>query len=493
MRRLFLAGFLGTAWACGPPAEAPVFAHFAALEEGLGAARTRVQAELDGALEATAPAEPLEPGHVAGLVHMLAYSTGRIAELPLEEITTLGDAAVPALAELATRSDHDSGERLAACALLARVATPLACEQLMVLVERAPENWLRSQAAWRLAETDADWLVPRMLLRLKYEKDPETVIWLANALSSLGNFEGLATLWRLEREAPTQELSVRARERLDAIAEGQGIESAQLHWQLWQVDDPEGRVFNSSPSSRLELELWKLIEQLSGAHFQLRGVDDARFQLSRMGAWITPALCASLHDVDVHVRVHSAQCLERMGPRASAAGPALIEALADPSLANQAAAALGRVGYPPAEPALSAALADKAAAHELRVAAAAALGRLGLAASAEVLTATLNRSAEPGDLRQVAATALVRLGLGDRGAACLLEALEDPAADRGAAEETLERWLNGREDQAAQDLFTSWLELAPPPGLIPSSAQDLSRRAARRSLLKAAWSGLGLK
>ncbi|MCB9916745.1 MAG: HEAT repeat domain-containing protein [Planctomycetes bacterium] len=468
---------------CGEPAAPPAsFAHRPVLAEGLARARAAVPADPE-------PGAALEEGHVSGLVEMLANSTGRMREVPLEEIGALGDAATAELAVLAHRADYEAPERLAAVELLAKLGTPRACEQLMQLVEKAPESWMRAQAAWRLGQTDADWLVPRMLLRMKYETDNDTVVWLADSLATFGNYDGLRVLWSFANEGATDELRATARARLDDIARRAGVASAEQHWELWNVADPEG-VLQRTPSARLVLEAWKAIDQLSGEHFQLRGVDDARFQLSRMGAWVVPLLCEALHDDDVYVRVHGAQCLERMGPRAVASGPTLLDALSDPSLAIEAAAALGRVAYPDAEPKLRELLLAATTRHELRVACAAALGQLGLGASLAPLEQVANDAAEPRDLRQTAAVALVRAGAGDRAAAYLRDALADPLADQPGAEEALELWLRGRTDAAAKELLAAWSALAPPPGTFPTTAQADARRAQRHALLVEAWARL---
>ena len=471
--------------ACSAEApELPVFEHYPALARGLARAEADVGAEAAAAPETS---EAPEEEHVAGLVHMLANSRGRMRELPLEEITTLGDAAVPDLVVIAANSEHDAAERIAACELLAKLATPLASEHLCQLVERSPDSWVRAQAAWRLGTTGADWLVPRLLLRLKYETDPETVVWLASTLGAYRNYDGLAVLWRFRNDAgSSEELRNSAQERLESLARDAGLDSPEQHWELWNVSDPDGRLLNESPSPRLRLEMWKWISQLSGEHFQLRGVDDARFVLSRMGSWVVEPLCEALHDEDVYVQVHAAQCLERMGSRATTAGPTLVEALADPGLAAQAAAALGRIAYPSAEPILRSRLQDRGTAHELRVACAASLGELGLGSSVRPLEALLLDETEPFDLRQVSANALVRLGAGDRAAAFLIEALGDPDADQPGAEEQLERWLREREDEAGRALLESWDALAPPPGIIPTTQQARERRAARRALFESA-------
>lgn len=475
------AGALLQGCAEGPP-RPPAFEHYAARARGLAEARA--------ALDEEAPTEAPDPENVAGLVHTLASADGSMRELVLADIRSLGDGASAQLAVIAAATEGDPRERAAALELLGALDAPQASEHLVQLVEKSPESWVRAHAAWRLSSTSADWLVPRLLLRLKYEEDAETVIWIADALAAHGNYDGLAGLWRLSREAATEALRASARERLDAIAARAGLTSAEENWQLWNQGDPEGRLAQPAPSPRLVLAVWERIDQLSGEHFQLRGVDDARFVLARMGDWVTGPLCEALHDEDVYVRVHAAQCLERMGPRASAAGPTLLQALADPSLAPQAAASLGGIRYPDAQPTLVALLEEPTTSHELRVACAAALGPLGLAASIAPLERMVTDASEPADLRLAAAGALVDLGAGERGADYLLEVLADPDGDRPGAEVRLEAWLRSRDDEAARELLAAWEALDLPPGVIPTQEQAEARRAKRHELLAGAWSRL---
>ena len=88
----------------------------------------------------------VDPEHVSGLVSMLAHSTGRERELPLEEMRLLGEGATPRLAAIATETGRADEERAAACELLAAVGGDPALEQLLTLFERAPEGWLRANA-----------------------------------------------------------------------------------------------------------------------------------------------------------------------------------------------------------------------------------------------------------------------------------------------------------------------------------------------------------
>lgn len=465
---------------CGDPAPpAQAFAHYPALAQGLADAEEAV------ARETPPPAEldEVEPEHVTGLVHMLANSRGRTRELPLEEIGTLGDGATPILASIAANTEHDGNERMAAVELLAKLATPLATEHILQLAEKSLESWMRAQAIWRLGEIEAaDWVIPRLLHRFKYEKDEETAIWLASTLAAHGNYSGLEALWRLQGEATTEEVRARAAERLQTLATEAGAESVEALWQLWYAADPERLLHRESPSPRLVREVWRQIEQLGGEHFQLRGVDESRFILSRMGAWATVPLCSALHDPDRYVRLHTAQCLERMGPRAVNSGPALVEALADPTFAGNAAAALGRIGYPSAEPVLRRLAADPGTSHELRVACTAALGSIGLSASLVTLEELL-ASDTPIDLRQAAAHALIVMGAGESGVVFLFGALTNPAADQPGAELSLGLWLAGREDEASKALLEKWRALDPPPGIIFTQEQATEVREQRKELL----------
>jgi len=467
--------------ACGEQAPSGfVFEHYPAVSQGLAAAEKAVA---ESAEAPPAAAQEVDPQHVAGLVHMLANSRGRTRELPLEEIVTLGDGAAPPLAVIAANSEQGENERRAACELLSRLATPLATEHLLQLFEHSPESWIRAQAAWRLGSLGHDWVIPRMLRRFKYEKDEQTVIWMSDALAKLGNYHGLDVLWQLAETAATEELRAAAAERLNTIAAGAECETPRELWDLWFVADADRRLYRESPSPRLVLATWREIEQLSGEHFQLRGVDESRFVLSRLGAWATEPLTSALHDEDVYVRVHAAQVIERMGLRGVEAGPSLVEALSDPTLATEAAAALGSIGYAGAEPVMRALLEDTATDHELRVACAASLGRLGIPASLEALFGQLDSGA-PLDLEQTAADALVRMGSEGAATQFLFRALSNPAADRPGAESSLERWLANREGDDAEALRAAWAALAPPAGVIHTTEEAARRREARKQLLE---------
>ena len=469
--------------ACSEPAQKlPPFLHDPAVSGALAQLESQI-AEQEAK---PAPAEQtLEAEQIGGLVHILANSTGRTRALPLEEIRIVGEAAIAPLVVIAARSDQNAAERLAAIELLAEVGGPRATEHLLQMCEKAPEDWIRRQAAWRLGSIGSDWVVPRLILRLKYELDHETALWIADTLAQYGNYSGQVALWNIRRNGNTEALRLAADEHLVSSAERAGARDADHLWELWFVADPDDLLLRADVSARLQREVWKRISSLSGEHFQLRGVDDGRFVLSQMGAWVTEPLSRALHDEDVYVRVHASQCLERMGPRAVRAGPTLVQGLGDPTLAPAAAAALGVIAYPSAEPVLRRLLLDAGTDYELRVACATALGRIGLSASLAALEQVLS-SEDPFDLRQRAAIALCELGsgAGEQGASFLLDALDDVRADRFGAEVALGKWLASLESIAAQEVRDAWDALATAQTGSTSSADAEARIAARGKLLR---------
>lgn len=428
---------------------------------------------------------------VAGMLTMLVSSQGRMREVPLAAIREdFGPAAIPTLARALTATVRSADERVAAAELLASLSHPAATEALLQAVEQSLEPWMRRWCAYHLPSTGDDRVVPRLLQRLKYEQDPETILWLAVALARYRNHSGLPALMDLANRGGTDSLRATAATQLAALSADVGL-TAEETWQVWNSIDA-GSLPQAAVSPTLRLELWRLVRELDEDHFQLRGVDDARYVLSRLGPWAADEISAALADVDAHVRLHCAQVLERMGPRASSAGPALLRALAEPLLAPAAAEALGRVGHPPALQALALrTTADHD--HELRVAALRALGRLGLAAAIPAVRAGFDEVASPADLRMAAATALVLLEQGAGVAPWLVTQLASEDGDPDAAEIALETWLvrcAQRELPAFQSVLDEWRGFTGPPGLIPTM-QDVARRhESRAALLEARFGEL---
>lgn len=436
------------------------------------------------ALEAQAPpqgpAPALEQGDAEELEGLLEMATGdnpEFVDLAYAAIREdIGPRAIGHLVGIALDSERDWPPRSAAVAFLAVLDDDRATAQLLDILEGAPEAWLRQHAAWRMVHTSADWAVPRLLKRLKYEQDPETFVWLAVALARFGNYSGLDALRDLAGRDTA--LANQARSQLDDLAASVQLSPEELYRRWNSID--ASTLPQPAPSSALRREVWRLVAAMNDDTIQLRGVDDARFVLCRLGPWAAVELADALADEDFHVRLHTAQVLERMGPRAVGAGPMLLRALNEPLLAPSVAEALGRVGYPGARPALEE-RAGAATSHELRVAAVRALGRLGLPESLPIVHAAF-APAEPGDLRMAAATALVLLGQGDAAAAWLAAELVGEL-DAPAAELALETWLVLGAEQARTgfaEALDAWRAVrAAPPGVTPSLEQVAGRRAER--------------
>jgi len=433
--------------------------------------------------------EALDEGQRAdaeGLVAMLSSAKGRMREVALESAADMGAAATAVWSALARDAQRPASERTAAAELLGAQASAAAALALVELAETAREAWLRSHAYWNLGKLGDDRVLLRLLSRLKYETDPEAQTLLAEALGALDSYAGVDVLLEIESGGADEGVRARARTALAGLAERSGEPDAAALRALWHSPDA-GRLSESAPSKALELELWRRVDELSDEHFQLRGVDDARFALSHLGAWAVPHVAAALVERDAHTRLHAAQVLERTGARARAAGPALVAALDDPELAPAAAEALGAVGFEEG----FAALAQRAArgnALELRVAAARGLGRTGSAVARETLLALFADAAEDADLRRTCASGLVHLGEGARVARFLAAELTGELGDPAGAERALGEWLErgAREEREGfAAALAEWRALDPqaPGNTILSNEAVRERRVARAAFL----------
>ncbi|MBI4601566.1 MAG: HEAT repeat domain-containing protein [Planctomycetes bacterium] len=154
--------------------------------------------------------------------------------------------------------------------------------------------------------------------------------------------------------------------------------------------------------------------------------------LSRFGAPAVPALLDLLQDKDYDFRWYAAKALGRIGPAASAAVPALMEALmSDNTVGFCSARALGQIG-PKAQaavPALIRALEDPA--DIVRMKAAHALWMIGPAAEAAL--PALHELAEKDEDETVRAIAKQATGLLTESPPVLIERLKDPEQRAAAA------------------------------------------------------------
>jgi HEAT repeat protein len=444
--------------------------------------------ELDSSGDAAGDAAPEDPDLVERLRGLASETPGaqpRWKTIYREEVAGIGDAAIEPLAVLAEDETLSDTGRIGALELLAAVDSPLAARALLTLTE-SQVDWIRRHAVYQLGEMTQSWVVPALVRRLFYETDGEAVVWLARSLAHKGNFAGLDGLFTLERTG-SDTVRALASQEVARQVEATGAGDAAALREAWNTSGHE-LIPRSAPSTRQRLAVWKMILEISGERFQLRGVDEARFVLARSEEWVATLLAEALHDRDTWTRVHAAQCLDRMGGRARNAEQELIAGLDDPGLAPAAAEALGGVGGPPAAAALSERLASGRD-HELRVAAARGLGRLDEDGVVDALKGVLGEE-EPLDLRQTAARSLAMLGEGAEVATFLVECLGSVEADAHGAELALEIWLRGEaeeENEVAAEVLAAWEaaagEKARSDVVTPSIEEVRRRQGERRTLL----------
>lgn len=480
MRRLLplvlLAGCERSAPAPAPVAAAAVPAHAEVV-----AAR---RAELGPGLEA--PADPGAPDaatreQVESVLGALASGEADFRVLAREDARALTPAGVAELVRVLRDPAAEAGLRAGVAEVLGAIATPHALDALVTAIEKAEEPWLRAQCGYWLGQTGRDVVLPRLALRLKYEKDYATAFWMADALAHFGHLAGVEAMLTVWRGTEDETLRAQSAARLGELAAERGCADAGELLQRWQAGELAPPATPFVPSAELRAEAWRWIASLGA--WNLRNVDDARFVLVRLEEWIVPLLVEALGDVDVYVRLHTLQVLERRGTRARGAVEAVVRALDEARLAPAAAQTLGALGVPSSASALERALTSSD--PELAVAAASALGRLGNPAAVPALKTTFG-SARALDLRQ--ACAIARLELGDGSArAAVLAFLTDPLADGGTAEAALARWLAqaSAQDPALAPVLERWQALEPPGGTIPTAGEVTARRAARAQLLPA--------
>ena len=465
--------------ACGGRADDGADASADSTEESTFELRDVVSAALAARPPRTAP-EPLDleqESQLEGLTTLVA-SDPDMRSVAADDVARIGSAAWSKLAEIARAAGRTDAERAAAVDLIEPV-DPYGAEALLVLVTDADPAWVRARAAWRLASDGPDALVPALILRLKYEKDHETVVWIAVALARHDNLAGVEGLVAIANEV-TSPARTNAEQQLGLLLERNGCESAAVLLRKWGEGAQERGVPEVPRSEAYRYAILDWIARLS--EFQLRGVDDARFVLERMGTDAARELAAALHEEDVYVRVHAAQCLQRMGRRGTPAGPELLRALAEPELAPHAAAALGHIGYAPAETALVQRLVPDTP-LDLRLSCARALGRLPSLTpevAAQVLRPLLD--ADSPELSQATAESLLRRDPGAYDVAQrLADFVEDTRVDPVSSERALREWLHGTK---AAEALARWDELEAPLDRAETPAETRLRRSARVAIVR---------
>lgn len=430
---------------------------------------------------------------VEGCIALASGSDARMREVGREQVIAFGPACSAPLAAVLASPEAEAHERRAAAELLGALDAPAAAEALLSALGSAREPWLRALCARELGRGTQHFAVPRLVLFHKYERDDACALALTEALVRLGNGSGLGALETVLARTRDEALRARALELADELPRAAGcadMQELRARWDLgtWPA---AARV----PDAREALALWRSVAAL--AEWQLRGVDDARFALSRAGREAAPVLAEALCDENAYVRTHALQCLERMGARAQAAGDQLVLALGDPALAPDAALALGASAHERAPIELEARL-GPAHALELRVQAARGLGRLPHASAAAAVPALERALApeQPAELRQAAAEALLTVGEPAASPSALAalavaaELLRDEQLEPSGTEAAARAWFArsaAQGDASAAAALACWDALAPAPDQPRTPGAERARRAARAGLL-GAWS-----
>ncbi|MFY9345080.1 MAG: HEAT repeat domain-containing protein, partial [Planctomycetota bacterium] len=263
---------------------------------------------------------------------------------------------------------------------------------------------VRRRAAWLAGQSGQVVLQVALVLRLKYESDPETVVWIADALARLGNDLGLSWLDAAIGTAATAQAAGTA--AIEALRARQVVLPEQPSWaEMRQRLQEQGAAWRDRGVSTLAGIVpppAALHEPRFAAHLVvtegtlLRPIDEARFVLTRTGVLPVPLLARTLAASEPYLRTMALQVLAELGPAGRAATPAVLPLLGDPLTNSYAVRALGEIGAHDALPYLRPLLA--AADSELRAASAQALGVLGDAASRDALRARLADDTETMDV-----------------------------------------------------------------------------------------------
>jgi HEAT repeat protein len=264
---------------------------------------------------------------------------------------------------------------------------------LLDLVEdREFPDDLRAWAYAALRDFGTVAMVPRLTLRLKYEKDWSANVDLALALLTHGSGAGLVALETiLATEDADPAVRARAADALAALPPKEGWTPGadfEADWQhLLEVLDDwlEDRLLAGADEARFEgpllAECWRVLARFRSQ--PLRPVDDARRIFERLPAPATDLLLEAAYDVDRYVRAHALQTLEWIGRpaglRAERAGIPLLDRLRplldDPFTRARALEALGAMRFPGTAEVLAPYLDDPA--YDVVTTAADALLRVG--------------------------------------------------------------------------------------------------------------------
>ncbi|MEO0649294.1 MAG: HEAT repeat domain-containing protein [Planctomycetota bacterium] len=423
-----------------PPALAPVTAQ--ALEALAAAPGLPIAPEgLDNIAAGDPPPTDDEAREaVRGLTGFAANASAADQELAMADLVALGDRLVVAAYEVALDRSLSPGQRLAAVDALAALASEPALEVLFRVQRDATDApYLRARSAWRIGELGLEETVPQLTLRLKYEIDPEAILWLTWALARLGSLAGYAGVvemlesWDLT-EAQRATIAAHAAE----LEEPYGVGTPHELLALWNAPPSEVHWAERGQAYDRAVLLW--IERLE--EYDLRVIDEARFLLPRLDQRGADLLAETLRDEGLYRRIHAAQCLGRMDGRALHRLDDVLAACHRPDTAERALEALAGIGGERARQAIE----DRLAPHrpaELRITAAYALGDLGDREAIPALEGAWPTPGERGarELEQALAVALAELGQEAAMLPRLARDLTDPALSPVPSRDGVVAWL----------------------------------------------------
>lgn len=249
---------------------------------------------------------------------------------------------------------------------------------------------VRSNAAFQLGQLGAGKasasVVP-LAKRLKYEREPECLMWIAGALASLHNHAGLDALASVLADGPRAPPAA-TRQQAGEIAisilqvSGPAVADRPSYAELQRELDRLARAWRRTgttpgdtqvPDALTRGRIAELVVILRD--FQLRPVDDARFVLARLGSLGLPALRLTTRARNNYLRNHGLEVLRDLGASAAGLADDVLPLLGDEISAPYAAQALGTLGDSSAAPLLIDLLRNPAL--DLRTAICGALGPLG--------------------------------------------------------------------------------------------------------------------
>lgn len=400
---------------------------------------------------------------ISGWIESALSANARVERYAKAELAAAGAVAVPLILGHAKDESLDAEERLRTLSLLGEIRAPESARALIEIVETDPDASRRLFAAEALGRTGQSWAIPRISLRLKYERDPRALAWIVAALAELGSFGGMPELFLANefRDVPMEHPDQAVREELrfvlrrilpiagieasEGAPEDEIVRKARELAAEWKNGLREIRI-DLTTAPCLETEILRAVADLAGT--QLRGVDDARFRLQRLGSLAAPALALGLEDESFYIRSHCIEVLGSLGASARTGAAGLLRIAKDFKHRADALAALGRIGAQEAAGEIEKGLREKAA--EIRVAAAQSLGNLKNPAALPALRRAMSEWKNDPDFQVAAGGAL--LDLGDwAGIQALASAIDHPAVDQQALWKRLDAAFRSMKDRGLDD------------------------------------------